>query len=205
MWPSETLVRLLKGSYVPGIDQNFVGKKVLDVSCGTGNNLCFLATLGLELYATEISDEICEITTRKLAARKIPVTMKAGTNRQLPFETGTFDLLTSWNVIHYEDNEQSMIEAIREYARVLKPGGRFIISTTGPDHLILKDSTTLGNHRYKIGRDDDFRKGQVYFYFDAPNYIHYYFDKDFRDVLVGRTRGDLFSGIQDYWIITGIK
>ena len=98
-----------------------------------------------------------------------------------------------------------MKNAIEEYRRVLKPGGRFFISTTGPEHLILKDSRTLGAHRYQIGRADDFRKGQVFFYFDAPNYIQHYFAEHFKDVLVGRTHDLLFTATLDWFIITGVK
>ena len=48
-WPSETLVRLFKGNYVPGLKKDYAGKKVIDVGFGNGNNLIFLASLGLHL------------------------------------------------------------------------------------------------------------------------------------------------------------
>ena len=56
-----------------------------------------------------------------------------------------------------------------------------------------------------IGRDDDFRKGQVYFYFDAPNYLHYYFDPHFADVRVGRIHDHLFTDTLDWFVLTGVK
>lgn len=31
MWPSETLIRLIKGNYIPDIDKTHEGKKVLEV------------------------------------------------------------------------------------------------------------------------------------------------------------------------------
>jgi SAM-dependent methyltransferase len=98
-----------------------------------------------------------------------------------------------------------MQASIKEYRRVLKPGGRFFISTTGPEHLILDGAETVGCHLYRIGREDDFRKGSVYFYFDAANYIHYYFDPHFDDVLVGRTHDQLFTATLDWFVITGCK
>ena len=205
LWPNETLVRLLKGKYIPGLNRDYAEKRVLEVGCGNGNNLLFLATLGLELSATEIADEICEATRQKLQQFGVNAMIKTGRNRSLPFDSNSFDLLVSWNVIHYEDNETAMREAIAEYARVLNPGGRFLLSTTGPEHLILKDSRTLGGHRYQIGREDDFRKGQVFFYFDAPNYVQHYFGQSFREVMVGRAHDTLFSAVQDYWIVTGLK
>lgn len=205
MWPSETLVRVFKGSYVPGLDRDYTGKKVIDVGFGNGNNLVFLATLGLSLHGSEVDSEICDMVNGKLGSLGQTADLRIGTNRAIPFDDDEFDFLVSWNVLHYEDNEADMRAAIKEYARVLKPGGRFFISTTGPEHLILKDGKTLGGHRYQIGRDDDFRKGQVFFYFDAPNYVKFYLSESFDDVLVGRTHDFLFTDTLDWFIATGVK
>lgn len=205
IWPSETLVRLFKGSYIPGLDKNYAGKKVLDVGFGTANNTIFLATLGLKIYGTEVEQEICDMIKDRMKGLGYEADLRVGTNSKMPFKDNEFDFLVSWNVIHYEDSEEKMRSAIKEYARVLKPGGRFFISTTGPEHLILKDSKTLGNHRYQIGRNDDFRKGQVFFYFDAPNYIKQFFGEHFKDVLVGRTHDFLMTETLDWFVITGVK
>ena len=204
-WPSEILVRLLKGSYIPGLDRDYAGRKAIDVGFGSGNNLMFLASLGLSVSGTEVEEDICERVRERLAALGWGSDLGIGTNRNIPFPDNEFDFLVSWNVIHYEDNEVDMRLAIAEYARVMKPGGRFIISTAGPEDKIMTNSSLLGNHRYQIGLDDDFRKGQVFFYFESPVYIHYYFGEHFADVLVGRARDDLFTVDVDSFIVTGVK
>jgi len=86
--------------------------------------------------------------------------IRIGTNAT---EVEEFDFLVSWNVIYYEDNEEAINEAIAKYHRVLKPGGRFFVSTAGPEDSILDNGITLGKHRYQIGYPDDFRQGQVFF------------------------------------------
>jgi SAM-dependent methyltransferase len=204
MFPSETLVRLFKGPYVPNMPKSFEGMRALEVGCGSGNNLMMLTSLGMSVAGTETSEEICELTRKLLADRRIKADLKVGFNTSLPFDDNSFDFLVSWNVLHYEDTDEKIKKGIQEYARVLKPGGRFFISTTGPDHKILKDGKTLGGHRYEIGRDDDFRKGAVYFYFDAENYIHYYFKRDFDSVMVGRIYDRLFTDTLDWFLITGV-
>jgi ubiquinone/menaquinone biosynthesis C-methylase UbiE len=205
LWPSETLVRLFKGNYVPGLDKQYKGRTLLDVGFGNGNNLIFLASLGLTLAGTEVTPEICDMVRGRLQRIGHHADLRVGTNRQLPFPDHSFDFLTSWNVIHYEDTENKVRAAIAEYQRVLKPGGRFFLSTTGPEHKILQNGKTLGGHRYQIGRADDFRKGQVYFYFDAPNDVRMYFGEKFRDVLVGRTHDMLLTETLDWFIVTGVK
>ena len=184
-YPSETLVRLVKGRYIPDMPSDLAGKLALDVGFGAGNNLRFLNGLGMRTSGTEISEEYCAEVRKRLTEEGIGADLCVGKNTLLPFETGTFDLLVSWNVIHYEDNEREMIAAIREYARVLKPGGRLLLSTTGPEHKILEGARVLGGHRYEIGRADDFRNGTVYFYFDAESYVRHYFGMAFDDVLTG--------------------
>lgn len=204
-WPSETLIRLFKGNYIPNLDKDFAGKRILDVSFGNGNNMPLYVSLGLDIYGTEVSGEICEQLQQKLENANIKTTLKAGVNQNLPFEDDFFDYLVSWNVIHYEPTEKDMVAAIQEYSRVLKPGGRLFLSTTGPEHLILEGAENIGKHQYQIGREDDFRKGQVYFYFDEPKYIHHYFKKDFKDIQVGRTHDMLMTDTLDWWIATGVK
>jgi 2-polyprenyl-3-methyl-5-hydroxy-6-metoxy-1,4-benzoquinol methylase len=65
-WPSETLVRIMKGNFIPNINLDYSGKKVLDVGCGNGNNLLFLGSLGLKLFGTEIEQSICDDTMKRL-------------------------------------------------------------------------------------------------------------------------------------------
>ncbi len=204
-WPSETMVRLFKGDYIPGLDKDYAGKKVLDIGFGSGNNLIFLASLGFQLFGTEVHPEICDSVSGMLRRLGYESDLRVGTNRQIPFHDNEFDFLVSWDVIHYEDNEDAMCNAISEYARVLRPGGRLILSTAGPEHKILSGSRTLGGHRYQIGRKGDFREGQVFFYFDAPNYVQHYFCESFRDLLVGRIRDFLFTETLDTFIVTGVK
>lgn len=205
LWPSETLVRLMKGTYVPGLDKDYGGKKAIDIGFGSGNNLAFLGSLGLLLHGTEVAEEVCEPIRQRLERIGYKADLRVGTNREIPWPDNEFDVMVSWNVVHYEENEDAIKGALAEYHRVLKPGGRLFLSTTGPEHKILEGSTTLGRHRYLIGREDDFRKGQVFFYFDTPGYVRYYLAERFKEVLVGRTQSFLFTETLDWFVATGVK
>lgn len=204
-YPSETLVRLFKGDYVTGRREDMVGKRVLDMGFGNGNNTLFLAMLGMRVAGVEIHQEMCDSLRRKLNALQFDANLQVGGNRAIPFADDSFDYLVSWNVIHYEGSEENVRAALQEYRRVLKPGGRLILSTTGPAHKILKNGKTLGGHRYEIGRPEDFRQGQVHFFFDAPNYIEFYFSPYFHELQVGRIEDQLFRERLDWWLVTGVK
>lgn len=205
-WPSETLIRLFKGPYLPDLQhQHITNKKVLDVGCGAGNNLIFLDSLGLELYATEVTEQLCSIVKQKLNNININIDVRCGTNITLPFPDNYFDFLVSWNVIHYQDNANDMDKAIQEYQRVLKPNGRFFISTTGPDHKIKKNGRSVGKNLYKIGREDDHRAGQTFYYFDTEEEVKIAFTPYFANLQIGRTHDRFFSETLDWFIVTGQK
>lgn len=205
LWPSETLVRLFKGDYVPGLDHDFRGERLLDVGTGNGNNAPFLATLGLRLDGTEVTDRLAGETHDRLAKLGVAMHVSVGTNRALPYPDGTFDHLTSWNVIHYEQDDRSIAEAIREYARVLKPGGRCYVSTTGPEHRVLVGARPDGPRRYRIEAPDDFRRGQIMYCFETEAAARAAFSRYFAEVHLGRTIDRLLTHTLDWLIVVAMK
>lgn len=204
-WPSETLIRLIRGPYLAQYNLKFAESKILDVGFGAGEAFYFLNTLGARLYGTEVDQSICDSVSDRLSHVGIDAELRVGTNTSLPFPDDNFDYLVSWNVIHYESNEKDMLAAIQEYARILKKGGRIFVSTTGPKHKILKDATSIAPHQYRIGRQDDHRKGQVFFYFDQPDEIQRIFSTAFSDILIGRTHDHLFTETLDWFIVSASK
>jgi SAM-dependent methyltransferase len=205
LWPSETLVRLLKGAYVPDLDREFTGKRCLEVGFGNGTNLIFLGGLGLSLHGTEIDERIVEPVTRKIETAGFEADLRVGHNREIPFPDDHFDVLVSWNVIHYETSESAMAEAIAEYARVLRRGGRFFVSTTGPDHKILVGASRVDPHVYRLAFQGDFRTGDSYFCFEATDDVQRFFSRNFDSVMVGRTHDFLLTDTLDWFVVTGIK
>ncbi len=102
---------------------------VLDVGCGTG-----FATEGLlehveEVYAVDQSEHQLEQAYAKFGKRAPPVHFHRGDAERLPFATDTFDVVWSSGSIEYWPNP---ILALREFRRVLKPGGQVLV--VGPNY-----------------------------------------------------------------------
>lgn len=205
VWPSETLVRMLKGRYIPGMWTAFDNLRAIDVGFGSANNLVFLASLGMNVAGIEIDTEICNSAQEYLESQDIKADLRVGSNRSIPFTDNQFDLLLSWNVLHYEKSQDSVTEALVEYARVMKPGGRFILSTTGPRDNILRGAKALDGNGCEVSLCGDFRQGQVFFCFPDSQLIEGLFGERFKEVLVGRAYTNLFTAEIDSLIVTGVK
>ncbi len=95
------------------------GEKVLDLAAGTAVSTVELARSGAWCVA-------CDFSTGMLAAgRDRDVPKVAGDGMHLPFRDGTFDAVTiSYGLRNIHDHEA----ALREMARVTRPGGRLTVS-----------------------------------------------------------------------------
>lgn len=198
-WPNEPMLKTLFGSYSSTTVKPQSNWRVLDVGCGFGNNLVPFAELGCECHGVEIHKDICELSEEVLEARGYKTKVQTGTNRSLPYPDGYFDLLLSVATIHYEGTEENILAALREFRRVVRPGGLVYIATVGPSHEIYRRAEMLGNHRYRI-RDYDFRNGQEFFFFDNERYLSYYCAQVFQGVEVGRIKEELFGFHVDHLI-----
>jgi SAM-dependent methyltransferase len=157
LFPNEFVVRTFLAHY-PNLDMPhaYKGAKICDVSCGDGRNLVLLNKLGAELFATELSQPICDITRRKLLQHsdRISVDIRPGLNSDLPFEDGFFDYLLSWNAIYYMRGADSDFgDHVREHARVLKSGGYLVCSVPGPNCFSLSGAEEVGNDLIRLRTD----------------------------------------------------
>ena len=96
------------------------GKRVLDVGCGEGRFSRRLAALGAQCVGLDPVWPMLEASTRAAADRE---TYVRGSGDSLPFQNETFDLVVFYlSLIDIADFRA----AVREAARVLRPGGRLI-------------------------------------------------------------------------------
>jgi SAM-dependent methyltransferase len=97
---------------------------VLDIGCGPGRVLGFLARRGVRCIGLDRSR-----VSLGLAVERYGRPGTVGDNLHLPFADGTADVVISDGVIHHTENPQA---AFAENFRILKPGGRMYLAVYKP-------------------------------------------------------------------------
>ena len=105
------------------------GLAAIDIGCGTGRHTIALVEAGAMVTAIDLTPEMMAIAQRKLAGRPVRW-IEHAMPTPLPFEEGSFEIAVLGLVI---EHVAELVETFREIARVLKPGGRCVVSALHPD------------------------------------------------------------------------
>ena len=118
--------------------------RILDVGCGTGANLLMLSKYG-DAEGVDISEDALAFC-RDRGLDKV----RLGAGEELPYEDGTFDLVTALDVVEHMDND---LAGLQEMRRVLRPGGRVLLFV--PTFMFLwglQDDVSHHRRRYRLSQ-----------------------------------------------------
>jgi ubiquinone/menaquinone biosynthesis C-methylase UbiE len=101
-------------------------RRVADVACGTG-------ILAARIHDELRPDEVCGVDMsdgmlEQAKARCAAVQWRKGPAEQLPFDSGSLDAVVTTSAFHFFDQPAAM----REFHRVLAPGGLAAVATISP-------------------------------------------------------------------------
>jgi ubiquinone/menaquinone biosynthesis C-methylase UbiE len=99
---------------------------ILDVACGPGIITAALAPRAREVIAFDLTPEMLAKARQRCAEAGLTnVTFREGSANDLPFPDASFDtVVTRLSVHHFQDPQRPLAEM----ARVLKPGGAFVLA-----------------------------------------------------------------------------
>jgi ubiquinone/menaquinone biosynthesis C-methylase UbiE len=121
------------------------GKHLLEIGCGMGYDSLEFLKRGVRVTATDLTPNAARLAARHFEIEGVQAEdVRTANGLDLPFADDTFDAVWANGVLHATGDTA---RAIREARRVLKPGGRAIIS-----HFYRKPSWMYTLHR--LGREN---------------------------------------------------
>jgi SAM-dependent methyltransferase len=152
------------------------GRDVLEVGCGSAMCSRWLARRGARPVAFDLSAGMLRHARAGAAASGIDVPLVQADAQHLPFRSGSFDIaFTAFGAVSFVADSARVM---REVARVLRPGGRWVFATTHPIRWAFPDDPGPAGLTASIS------------YFDRSAYVEYGADGAPSYVEQHRTLGD---------------
>ncbi|MDE2466322.1 MAG: class I SAM-dependent methyltransferase [Alphaproteobacteria bacterium] len=154
-WRASTL-----GAVTEAIEQRLIlelmgelkGSSVLDVGCGDGALACAAASRGAQMSGVDPDPAMLDAARRRAEQAGVKMDFREGRIEQLPFADASFDVVTAVTVLCFVADARG---AMREMARVLRPGGRLVLGELGrwsPWAAIRRLRGWLGAKTWKTAR-----------------------------------------------------
>jgi len=130
-YSAETESNLINGYYerpaMIGLAGDVDGRRILDAGCGSGPLSAALCERGASVTGFDSSPAMVDLAERRLGQDVRLLVADLG--EPLPFADGAFDDVVASLVLHYLAD---WTDPLAELRRILKPGGRLLLSVNHP-------------------------------------------------------------------------
>lgn len=110
---------------------------ILDLACGQGRHSLELARRGYkDVEGLDRSHYLIQLARRLARGESLALRFREGDARKLPYTADTFDrVFLAGNSFGYFQSADDDLRLLKEVARVLKPGGRFLVDVTDANYI----------------------------------------------------------------------
>ena len=133
--------------------------KILEIGCGTGNNLWFAAELGMQVYGLDISETAIQNGKSRLAQLGFKNTdLRVGDITRLDWEDNYFDIVLDRGALT-QNNYQRIGACLQEVKRILKKEDGIMLSYTlfGLNTTAIKYAKEMSKNTFDYFTDSKFK------------------------------------------------
>ena len=113
------------------------GDRVLDAGCGPGTYHAELAARRVHVVGIDLFDGMVRDACDRALRREYNVDIVRGTVERLPFADAAFDQVMCNHMLYHVPDQ---LAALREFRRVVRPGGRVVLATNAADNMAVLDA-----------------------------------------------------------------
>jgi 2-polyprenyl-3-methyl-5-hydroxy-6-metoxy-1,4-benzoquinol methylase len=137
--------RLLYTSVFGMTDDDYRDKNVLDIGCGPRGSLEWAHMARRRVGLDPLADEY-----QKLGADKHAMEYSNSPSEIIPFDDGTFDIVTCLNALDHVDDFDKTVAEIK---RVTRPGGMFLLSVETDHEATATEPISVTDARLALFND----------------------------------------------------
>lgn len=124
-------------------------QRVLDLGFGVGRHALLLARAGFQVAGLDASANGLKYAQEWAHNEGYQLDLSTGDMSQLPYATGEFDAILTWNVI-YHGTMEVIQQTISEITRSLKPQGYLLCSLISTQHSVAGVGVEIEPRTYVI-------------------------------------------------------
>jgi len=137
-----TQIQIVSELLIEALDPHST-ERLLDVATGSGNAAIAAARRGCDVVGVDYVPALLERARRRTEAEGVIAAFAEGDAEALPFEDGSFDVVSSVFGVMFAPNQE---RAANELVRVTRPGGRIGLVAHTPDGFIGQLFKTNARH-----------------------------------------------------------
>lgn len=154
-WPFDLVVSMVLNRFGTVEDRGSI--RILDYGCGGGNNLWFLVREGFDAFACDVAPTAIELSRRRLereeALHLSDEHFMVLEGDVLPYPDGFFAAIVDRESL-CQSSWDEIQERVREFSRVLAPGGWYLGLNFSCNHPDVRHGDYLGQgdwHKFRQG------------------------------------------------------